>query len=132
MPPPRNTSPRNTSVRNSTSRQTPPPIRPNVVSPRVPLTRPSTSRIQNEIIANSKITPIPLRERESQLIISEKSILVCIDEINKKSSADNQPKLNLTEPALKLVQTEVTYRLFYLLRVRLNIIYYDSKFFSFK
>lgn len=81
------------------------------------MTRPSNSRTQNEIIANSKIKPIPLRERTSQLVISEKSIQICVDEINSK---DDKNKMDLTEPALKLVQAEVTYRLFYLLRVRIH------------
>jgi len=73
----------------------------------------------SEIIATSKIVPIPLRGRNSQLIISKKSVQICIDEINK-SVAHNAPTLIVTEQALTLVTTEVTFRLFYLLRVRIN------------
>lgn len=85
----------------------------------IPFPRPSTSRVRNqtEVIASSNIIPIPLRERTSQLVISEKSIQICIEELRSQYMADSYPILNLTEPAFKLVQTEVTYRLFYLLRV---------------
>lgn len=85
----------------------------------VPSSRPSACRTQSEIIANSKIVPIPRRGRKSQLVISKKSVQICIDEINK-SIKDNEPSLIMTEPAITLVTTEVTYRLFYLLRVRIN------------
>lgn len=94
-------------------------VRPNPLPSRVtPMTRPPTSRIQNEIIANSKITPIPLSNRTNHLVISKRSIEICIDEINNKNLSKDEPNLNLTEPAIELVQIEVTYRLFYLLRVR--------------
>lgn len=83
------------------------PIRPKTI----------TSKVQNELIANSKITPISLRNRKSHLIISEESIQICINEIDSKNSKD-ESNLNVTSSAIKLIQTEVTYRLFYLLRVR--------------
>lgn len=69
------------------------------------------------MIANSKIVPIPLKQRKSKLLISEESVQICIDEINAKNNDDEEPKLNLTESAMELIQSEVTYRLFYLLRV---------------
>lgn len=116
LPSSKYTSPRNTSVRNSSPRQSTPSVRPNPLPSHVLLTRPSPSRVQNEVIANSKITPIPLRKRKSQLVISERSIQICIDEIN--SQQNDLPNLIITESAMKLVQAEVTYRLFYLLRVR--------------
>lgn len=96
------------------------PVRPIQHLNRVPMTLPSKSRIHNVVIADSKITPISLRERKSQLIISEKSIRICIDELNRKKNVKER-FLNLTESATKLVQTEVTYRLFYLLRVSTQI-----------
>jgi len=40
-----------------------------------------------------------------------------MDEINRKCHKDI-PNLELTDEAIKTVQAEVTYRLFYLLRVR--------------
>jgi len=40
-----------------------------------------------------------------------------MDEVNSKCCKDN-PSLDLTDAAIKTVQAEVTYRLFYLLRVR--------------
>lgn len=147
MPPPRFPSPRNNSIRNvsprqttqrqtsprqsslrqsspkqTLPRQTPLPIRPNPFPTRVPLPRPSIPRTQNEIIANSKIIPIPLSKRTRQLVITERSIKICMDEINSKSDKDN-PSLNITDAAIETVQAEVTYRLFYLLRVRKNIIF---------
>lgn len=120
MPLPRYSSPRNPSVRNSSIRPTSSSsVRPNPLPSRVtPMIRPSTSRIQNEIIANSKITPIPLDNRTNHLIISKRSIEICIDEMNNKNLSNDQPSVNLTDPAIELVQIEVTYRLFYLLRVR--------------
>lgn len=40
-----------------------------------------------------------------------------MDEINSKCHKDNSNR-NLTDDAMKIMQAEVTYRLFYLLRVR--------------
>lgn len=85
--------------------------------PTTPLNRPSTSRIQNDIIADCNIKPIPLRKRTKQLVVSKKSIDVCIDEYNEKCIDQENSDLNLTPEAIELVQAEVTYRLFYLLRV---------------
>lgn len=122
-PPSRYNTPRNTSVRNPSIRQSlTPPVHSTSSYTRVPMPRPPISRIQNEVIANSKIKPISLRERKSQLVITERSVQICIDEINKTNHEDNQQKLILTDDAMKLVQAEVTYRLFYLLRVRILII----------
>lgn len=118
MPQPRFVSPRHTSIRNTTPHQIAHPVRPISHPNRVPVTSPSISRIQNEVIANSKITPIPLIERKSHLVISEKSVQICVDELNSKRNVKEQQMFNLNEPAMKLVQAEVTYRLFYLLRVR--------------
>lgn len=117
MPQPRFTSPRHTSVRNASPCQISHPVRPILHPNRVPVTLSSTSRIQNEVIANSKIKPIPLTGRKSQLVISEKSIQICVDELNSKRNIKEEPVFNLTDSAMKLVQAEVTYRLFYLLRV---------------
>ncbi|XP_025196684.1 probable serine/threonine-protein kinase nek3 isoform X2 [Melanaphis sacchari] len=111
---PRQSSSRQSSPRQSLPRQTPLPIRSNSFPTRVPLPRPSTS-IHNEVIANSKITPIPLRKRIKHLVITERSIKICMDEINNKHYKDS-PNSNLTDAAIKVVQAEVTYRLFYLLR----------------
>lgn len=111
VPPSRFPVRQNPPLRNITPRQVPANVRPTT-----PLNRPSTSKTQNEIIADSKIKPIPLRERKHQLVISEKSIQICVDEYNANLKAD-QSNLNLTPPALELIQAEVTYRLFYLLRV---------------
>lgn len=116
MPVPRFSSPRNPSVRNTLIRPT--SVRPNTLPPRgAPITRPSTTRMQNEIIANSKITPIPLSDRTNHLLISKKSIQICIDEMNKNLPSE-EPRLNVTEAAIELIQAEVTYRLFYLIRVK--------------
>ncbi|XP_022168909.1 uncharacterized protein LOC111032763 isoform X2 [Myzus persicae] len=112
---PRQSSPRQSLPRQNLPRQTPLPVRPNSFPTRVPLTRPPVSRTHSEIIANSKINPIPLSERLSHLVITERSIKICMDEINSKSHKDN-PSLDLTDEALETVQAEVTYRLFYLLR----------------
>lgn len=142
MPPPRLPGPRNASPRQTTQQQTSPrqssqrqsspqqtlhrqtllrqpphPLRPNSFPTRVPLTRPSLSRNYNEIIANSKITPIPPSERDEHLLITERSIRICIDEANNKCHKDT-PKLNFTDEAVKLLRAEVTHKLFYLLRVR--------------
>jgi len=135
MPPPRLPGPRNASPRQTTQRQTSrqssqrqtlhrqtlprqPPlhVRPNSFPTRVPLTRPSVPRNHNEIIANSKITPIPPSERLGHLLISVRSIQICIDEANNKCHKDNK-KFELTDEGIKLLQAEVTYKLFYLLRV---------------
>lgn len=81
---------------------------------------------QNEIIADSKIEPIPLAERKNQLVISKKSIQICIDEINKKNpTTDHQPYLKINDPAIETIQAEVTYRLFYLLRVSSIPLFYN-------
>lgn len=74
------------------------------------------------MIASSKITPIPLRNRKNQLIISKESIQICINEIDSKKNKD-ESNLNITDSAMELIQTEVTYRLFYLLRVRIVLMY---------
>lgn len=113
---PRQSSPRQSSPKQSLPRQTPLPVRSNSFPTRVPLPRPSNS-IHNEIIANSKITPIPLRKRIKHLVITERSVKICMDEVNSKHSKDS-PNSNLTDAAINIVQAEVTYRLFYLLRVR--------------
>jgi len=113
----RQSSPQQTLPRQTLPRQPPLPVRPNSFPTRVPLTRPSVSRNHNEIIANSKINPISLSERIKHLVITDRSIQICMDEINSKYNKDN-PDSNLTDEALKLVQAEVTYKLFYLLRVR--------------
>jgi len=109
-------SPRQSSPKQSLPRQTPLPVRSNSFPTRVPLPRPSIS-IHNEVIANSKITPIPLRKRIKHLVITERSVKICMDEVNSKHSKDS-PNSNLTDEAVNIVQAEVTYRLFYLLRVR--------------
>ncbi|XP_026820234.1 uncharacterized protein LOC113558859 isoform X2 [Rhopalosiphum maidis] len=111
---PRQSSPRQSSPRQSLPRQTPLPVRSNSFPTRVPLPRPSIS-IHNEVIANSKITPIPLRKRIKHLVITERSVKICMDEVNSKNNKDS-PSSNLTDEAIKIVQAEVTYRLFYLLR----------------
>lgn len=121
MPPSRFTSPRNTSVRNAVPRQTSSPIRPATFSNGVPLNRPSTSKIQNEVVDLSKITPISQRGRKSKLVITDRSIKICVEEINSKKCKDDEPDLIMSESAIKLMQCEVTYRLFYLLRVRINV-----------
>ncbi|XP_060845060.1 mucin-2-like isoform X2 [Rhopalosiphum padi] len=111
---PRQSTPRQSSPRQSLPRQTPLPVRSNSFPTRVPLPRPSIS-IHNEVIANSKITPIPLRKRIRHLVITERSVKICMDEVNSKNNKDS-PSSNLTDEAIKIVQAEVTYRLFYLLR----------------
>lgn len=118
LPSPRYPSPQNFSGLNASPQQNSPTICPNPRPTRFSLTRPSASKIESEVIANSNINAIPLRERTSQLLVSKKSIQICIDEINKKKLVDNLP-LNLTESALELMQAEVTYKLFHLLRVRI-------------
>ncbi|CAI6354004.1 unnamed protein product [Macrosiphum euphorbiae] len=112
---PRHSSPRQSIPRQTLPRQTPPSVRPTSFPTRIPFTRPSVSRIQSEIIANSKIFPIPLSKRNSHLVITERSIQICMDEINSKYNKDN-PNPDLTHEAMITVQAEVTYRLFYLLR----------------
>jgi len=114
---PRQSCPRQNLPRQTLPRQTPPPVRPTSFPTRIPFTRPSVSRIQSEIIANSKIIPIPLSKRNSHLVITKRSIQICMDEINNKCNKDN-PNPDLTDEAMIIVQAEVTYRLFYLLRVR--------------
>lgn len=109
-------SPRQSLPKQSLPRQTPLPVRPNSFPTHVPLPRPPIS-IHNEVIANSKITPIPLRKRIKHLVITERSVKICMDEVNSKHSKDS-PNSNLTDEAVNIVQAEVTYRLFYLLRVR--------------
>lgn len=113
----RQTSPRQSSPRQSLPRQTPSHVRPTSFPNRVPSTRTSVSRFQHDIIANSKIIPIPLSKRTSHLVITERSIQICMDEINSKCLKDN-PNPDLTDEAMITIQAEVTYRLFYLLRVR--------------
>lgn len=126
MPPTRFTPPRNPSVRNAIPRQTSSPIRPTAFSNSIPLNRPSTSKIQNEVVDLSKITPISQRGRKSKLVITDRSIKICVEEINNKKSKDDEPDLVMSQPAIELMQIEVTYRLFYLLRVRINV--YNSNF----
>lgn len=121
MPPSRFTPPRNTSVRNASPRQTSSPIRPTAFSNGIPLNRPSTSKIQNEVVDLSKITPISQRGRKSKLVITDRSIKICVEEINSKKNKDDEPDLVMSESAIELMQIEVTYRLFYLLRVRINV-----------
>ncbi|VVC27342.1 Hypothetical protein CINCED_3A021521 [Cinara cedri] len=107
VPPSRFPIRQNTPLRKVTPQQIPPNVRS--------LNRPPTSKTQNDTIADSKIKQIPLKERKHKLVISEKSIHICIDEHNGNLKA-NQPNLKLTPSAIKLIQAEVTYRLFYLLR----------------
>lgn len=109
-------SPRYSFPQNSSPRLTSQSIRPNPRPTQFPSTNPPASKVRNEVIASSDIKPIPLRERTSKLLISQQSIQICIDEINKRKRVADPP-LNLIESALELVQTEVTYKLFYLLRV---------------
>lgn len=122
MPSPRYPSPRNSPGRMVSPRQISQTVRPNPRPTRFPLPRPSVSTIQSEVFANSDIKPIPLRDRTSQLLISQKSVEICVDEINKKKRTADNPPLILTEGALELIQAEVTFKLFYLLRVRINIL----------
>lgn len=121
MPQSRFTPPRNTSVRNTLPRQTSSPIRPTAFSNGIPMNRPSTSKIQNEVVDLSKITPISQRGRKSKLVITDRSIKICVEEMNSKKSKDDEPDLVMSESAIELMQLEVTYRLFYLLRVRINV-----------
>lgn len=114
---PRQSSPRQRLHRQSLPRQTPSHVRSTSFPNRVPFTRTSISRFQHDIIANSKIIPIPLSKRTSHLVITERSIQICMDEINSKCLKDN-PNPDLTDEAMITIQAEVTYRLFYLLRVR--------------
>lgn len=110
--------PRNPSIRNTTLRPTASSARPISMPTRVPVVRMPSTKTQTEIIADSKINPIPLKERKNQLVITKKSIQICVDEINKKNpTTDNQLYLKIDEPAIETIQAEVTYRLFYLLRV---------------
>jgi len=85
-----------------------------------PLIRPPVSRVQSEIIADSKIKPISQRDRKSHLVISKKSVEICIDEMNSKRNTNDTPIITVTEPAKNLITSEVTYRLFYLLRVNIR------------
>lgn len=88
----------------------------------VPLLRPpAANRVQSEVIANSKIVPIPQKNRKHHLVISKESVQICIDEINNRIPTNSASTLIVTEPAIDLITAEVTYRLFYLLRVRVYI-----------
>lgn len=82
------------------------------------MNRSSSSKIHNEVVDLTKITPISQRGRKNKLVITDRSIKICVEEMNKKKFKDDELKLIISEPAVQLMQAEVTYRLFYLLRVR--------------
>ncbi|XP_050530241.1 uncharacterized protein LOC126899395 [Daktulosphaira vitifoliae] len=105
------------SPRQNSSRQTPPPVSQSN-SNRVALLRSTNNKNHNEteVLATSKIVPIPLKGRKSHLVISDRTIKMVVDELNQKNITDNESILKLTPASMEIVQAEVSYRLFYLLR----------------
>ncbi|XP_050438305.1 uncharacterized protein LOC126844276 isoform X2 [Adelges cooleyi] len=98
------------------SRQVSPPL-PSSTPNRVPLTRLQNTRVhhESEIIASSKITPIPLKGRKGLLVISEGTIKMVINELNDRHVCSGD-STELTQEGIEIMQTEVSHKLFHLIR----------------